>query len=75
MLGNAFQSEEYREAWKQMMPDVNLDEMQKMIQSLSVRDIMLQLVFYNIVLALPVSLLAALPVRAPKSPKEGTNSK
>ena len=74
VMGNAFQSEEYREAWKQMMPDVNLDEMQKMIQSLSVRDIMLQLVFSNIVLALPISLLAALPVRAPQ-PQKGEKDK
>ena len=74
VMGNAFQSEEYREAWKQMMPDVNLDEMQKMIQSLSVRDIMLQLVFSNIVLALPISLLASLPVRAPQ-PQKGEKDK
>ena len=73
VLGNAFQNEEYREAWKQMMPEVNLDEMQKTIQSLTVRDIMLQLVFYNIVLALPISLLAALPVRAPQPQKVEKN--
>ena len=70
MLGNAFQNEEYREVWKQLMPDVNLSEMQKMIQSMSVRDIMLQFAFYNLLLALPVSLIAALPVRAPQPQKE-----
>ena len=65
ILGTAFQSEEYREAWKQMMPGVNLDEMQKLVQSMTVRDIMLQLAFYNVLLALPISLIAALPVRKP----------
>ena len=75
LLGNAFQSEEYREAWKQMMPDLNLDEMQKLVQSMTIRDIMLQLVFYNVLLALPVSLIAALPVRAPQPPNKEINNK
>ncbi len=64
ILSTAFQSEEYRELWKQMMPEANLDEMQKLVQSMTVRDIMMQLAFYNILLALPFSLFAALPVRA-----------
>ena len=75
LLGNAFQSEEYREAWQKMMPEANLDEMQKLVQSMTVRDIMLQLAFYNIILALPVSLFAALPVRSPQPQKEETNNK
>lgn len=58
-LANAMQSEEYRQAWQQIMPDANMEEVQQM----TVRDIMLQLIIYNAFLALPVSLLAALPVR------------
>ena len=69
-LGTTLQSEEYREVWKQMMPEVNLNEMQKLIQSMTIRDIMMQLTLYNIFLALPFSLFAALPVKAPKSQKE-----
>ena len=58
-----------------MMPDLNLDEMQKLVQSMTVRDIMLQLVFYNVLLALPVSLIDALPVRAPQPPNKEINNK
>jgi len=65
ILGTSLQNEEYREAWKKMMPEVDLDEMQKLVQSMTVRDIVLQLAFYNVILALPASLLAALPVRKP----------
>ncbi len=65
ILGTSMQNEEYREAWKKMMPEVDLNEMQKLVQSMTVRDIVLQLAFYNIILALPASLLAALPVRKP----------
>ena len=75
LLSGTFQSEEYREAWKQLMPETNLDEVRTMVQSMTVRDIMLQLAFYNVLLALPVSLIAALPVRSPQSPKEEINSK
>ena len=75
ILSNAMQSEEYRELWQKMMPGTNLEDAQKLIQSMSVRDIMLQLVFYNIMLALPVSLLAALPVKTQRPPSGGeTNS-
>ena len=65
ILGTSLQNEEYREAWKMMMPEVDLDEMQKLVQSMTVRDIVLQMAFYNVILALPASLLAALPVRKP----------
>ena len=65
ILGTSLQNEEYREAWKKMMPEVDLNEMQKLVQSMAVRDIVLQLAFYNVILALPASLLAALPVRKP----------
>jgi len=65
ILGTSMQNEEYREAWKKMMPEVDLNEMQKLVQSMTVRDIVLQMAFYNIILALPASLLAALPVRKP----------
>ncbi|MBO7470409.1 MAG: DUF4199 domain-containing protein [Bacteroidaceae bacterium] len=65
ILGTSLQNEEYREAWKKMMPEVDLNEMQKLVQSMTVRDIVLQLAFYNVILALPASLLAALPVRKP----------
>ena len=37
-----------------------------MIQSMTIRDIMLQLIIYNAFWALPISLLAALPVKKPK---------
>ena len=73
-LGTALQSEEYREMWKQMMPEVNLDEMHKVVQSMTIRDIMMQLALYNVLLALPVSLFAALPVRAPQ-PQKGEKDK
>lgn len=71
LLGTAVQSEEYREAWKQMFPETNLKEVQTMIQSMTIRDVMLQLVIYNTFLALPFSLLAAIPVRKAKEKKEG----
>lgn len=70
LISTTMQSEEYREAWKQIMPEANLEEMQKMIQQMTVRDIMMQLATYNIMLALPLSLLAALPVKAPRTEKE-----
>ena len=60
VLGTTLQSEEYREAWQKMLPETNLDEVQQMIQSMTVRDIMLQLTLYNALLALPVSLIAAI---------------
>ena len=63
LFGGAMQSEEYRQAWKQIMPEANIEEVQQLIQSMTVRDIMLQMVIYNIFLALPISLIAALPVR------------
>ncbi len=69
-LGTALENEEYREIWKQMMPEADLNEIQKMVQSMTVRDIMVQLAFYNILLALPASLFAAIPVRAPRQQKE-----
>ena len=66
LLGTALQSEEYRQAWQKLLPESDIEEVQKMIQSLTVRDIMLQMVLYNVFLALPVSLLAALPVKVRK---------
>jgi len=66
-LINTMQSEEYRQAWQQIMPEMNLAEAQEMMQNMNARDIMTMFIFYNIMLALPVSLLAALPVR-PASP-------
>lgn len=74
-LGNALQSEEYREAWKQLMPGTNLDEMKQIMQTMTVRDIMLQLVFYNIILALPDSLLASIMINKPQTNNQSTNSK
>jgi len=74
LLGTAMQSEEYRQAWQQLMPDANVDEVQKLLQSMSVRDIVMQLALYNMLLALPISLLAALPVRAASpNPSKGEN--
>lgn len=65
-MANAMQSEEYRQALQQIMPGAKPEEMVKVIQSMSVRDIVIQMIMYNILLALPVSLFAALPVRKPK---------
>ena len=73
LLGTAMQSEEYRELWQKMMPEANLDDVQKIVQSMTVKDIVLQLTFYNILLALPVSLIAALPVRSPQKGKDLNN--
>lgn len=73
-LGTSLQNEEYREVWHHMFPDINLNEMQKLIQSMTIRDIMMQLALYNIFLAMPFSLFAALPVRAVK-PQEKENDK
>ena len=56
-----------------MMPEANLDDVQKIVQSMTVKDIVLQLTFYNILLALPVSLIAALPVRSPQKGKDLNN--
>lgn len=75
LLSTTMQSEEYREAWQQIMPEANLEEIQKMIQQMTVRDIMMQLATYNIMLALPLSLLAALPVKAPRLQKEEEENK
>ena len=36
MLAGAMQSEEYRQAWQQLMPDTNIEEMQKIVQSMTV---------------------------------------
>jgi len=66
ILGSALQSEEYREVWKKLTPGASIEEAQAMVQTMTVRDIMLQIVLYNIFLALPVALFAALPVRKPK---------
>ena len=69
-LAEAMQSEEYREAWKQLMPQVSLEELQQMVQSITIRNMVLQLAMFNVMLALPFSLFAALPVRAPRPQKE-----
>lgn len=73
-LGSAMQSEEYRQAWRQMMPEVSMDEVQQVMQSMTVRDIVMQLSLFNALLALPFSLFAALPVRAPRQ-QNGENVK
>lgn len=67
-MSEAMKSEEYRDAWQkfqEMMPGrkLELEEMQEMMQNLSIRDLMTQLIFMNAIMALPVSLIAALPVR------------
>ncbi|MCR5574994.1 MAG: DUF4199 domain-containing protein [Bacteroidaceae bacterium] len=71
VMSAAMQSEEYREVWKQLMPETDLKEVQEQIQSLTVRDIMLQMVIYNAFLAPVVALLAALPSRPPLTPPQG----
>ena len=69
-MAEAMQSEEYREAWKQLMPQANLEELQQMIQSITIRDMVLQLAMFNVMIAPVFSLFAALPVRAPRPQKE-----
>ena len=56
-------SQEYQQLFQQVFPNLNPDEIVKMTNELSIRDIVMQMVINNIFLALPVSLLAALPVR------------
>ena len=75
-LAEAMQSEEYRQALKQMMPEMNLEEMQEMMQSMTIRSMVLQLALFNAMLARPCSLFASLPVRTPRKlqeDKEQTN--
>ena len=67
-MSQSVQSEEYRQLFQQAFPQVNLEEIQEMVQNMTVRDIMSQFVFFNIIIALFVSLLAALPVRRPRPP-------
>lgn len=74
IMGTTFQSEEYRELWQKMMPGTNMEDMQKLIQSMTVRDIMLQLVLYNALLALPFSLIAAIASPKPSKGKGEINS-
>lgn len=69
MLSNTMQSEEYRQAWQQIMPETSMEEMLNMIQSMSVSDIMTQIVIYNALLALPISLIEA--IATPKSSPKG----
>ena len=57
-LSTAMESEEYREAWSQLMPEVPLEMMQEMMASITIRDIMQHIVSFNIMLALPLSLTA-----------------
>lgn len=68
-LATAMQTEEYREAMKQVLPGVSIEEMQQIIQSTTIRDMMVQIVLFNVMIALPFSLMAALPVRKPQ-PKQ-----
>jgi len=56
-------SQEYQQLFQQVFPNLNPDEIVKMTNELSIRDIVMQMVINNIFLALPISLLAALPVR------------
>lgn len=74
-LISSLQREEYIQLYQQVMPQMNIDELQQMINNISTRDIVIQMVIYNVLLALPASLFAALPVRAPRSSSGGeTNS-
>ncbi|MCR5849961.1 MAG: DUF4199 domain-containing protein [Bacteroidaceae bacterium] len=70
LMSKAMQSEEYRQTLQKLFPESNLEEIQKVFQSMSIRDIVLQMAFYNLILAFPVSLLAALPVRKVEKLKE-----
>ena len=74
VMGNAMQMEEYREAWQRMLPGTSLDEVEEMIQTMTVRDIMLEMIIFNVLLALPISLIAA--IASPKPSKvNGEKSK
>ena len=74
MLAKAMQSEEYRQAWQQLMPEADMEEVQKIVQNMTVRDIMMQLVIYNVLLALPISLLAAIISPKPSKGEGKVNS-
>lgn len=75
LMSQSIQSEEYRQLFQQAFPQVKLEEIQEMVQSMTVRDILSQFVFFNIVIALFVSLLAALPVRCSRPPMGDNNNK
>lgn len=76
-MSDAMKSEEYREAFQQFqnfLPGrkVELEEMQEMMQNWGTRGLMTQLILLNAFMALPVSLIAALPVRpASPTPSQG----
>lgn len=74
LLNTALQSEEYRQAWQKMFPETDIGEVQKLVQTMTVRDIMLQLAFYNILLAFPISLIAAIASPKPSPKGKDTNS-
>ena len=70
LIAESMQSEAYVETWKRLMPEQNIAEMQAMVQSMTVRDIMQMLILYNILLSVPIALVAALPVRKPRKTEQ-----
>ena len=60
----------FQQLFQQVFPNLNPDETVKMLNEMSIRDIVMQMVINNIFLALPISLLAALPVREVKVKNE-----
>ena len=71
-VATVMQSDDYQRAVQQMMPDVSIDQMQQVIQSMTIRDIMVEVVVFNILAALPISLIATIlaTIRPPQSKKE-----
>ena len=67
---STMRSQEYQQLWQQVFRDANADEITKIMNDMSIRDIVMNMVMYNIFLALPISLLAALPVREVKVKSE-----
>lgn len=65
-VATAMESDEYRQALQQLMPGVSTAELQKEIQQITIRDIMLQLVVFNMLIALPYALLSGIAVRERK---------
>lgn len=71
-VATVMQSDDYQRAVQQMMPDVSIDQMQQVIQSMTIRDIMVEVVVFNILAALPTSLIATIlaTIRQPQGKRE-----
>lgn len=55
-----FENDQYKQALEQMMPGVKSEEMLRMLQSVSIGDLTIQMWLFNLFISLPLSLVAAL---------------